>query len=99
MVFHHLKAFASTVTPGIRLHHWRTMKGSEVDLVLEWGRRITAVEVKLTDSPRRADCEGLEAFLEDHPEANGGILVHAGRSVIRMGTRVAALPWTAVAGL
>lgn len=99
MVFHHLKAFATTFTPGIRLHYWRTMKGNEVDLVLEWGRRITAVEVKLTDSPRQADCEGLEAFLKDHPEASGGILVHTGRNVVRMGTKIIALPWTAVAGL
>jgi len=75
------------------------VEGSEVDLVLEWGRTIIAVEVKLTDSPRQADCEGLEAFLKDHPEASGGILVHTGRSIMRMGTKIIALPWTAVAGL
>jgi predicted AAA+ superfamily ATPase len=99
MIFHHLKVLAGTITPGIRIHYWRTTKGSEVDFVLEWGRRITAVEAKLTDSPRQSDCEGLEAFLKDHPEANGAILLHTGRGVIRMGTKITALPWTAVAGL
>lgn len=99
MIFHHLKALAGTFTPGLRLYYWRTMKGSEVDLVLEWGRKIAAVEVKLTNSPRYADCAGLEAFLKDHPEASGGILVHTGRSVARMGTKIIALPWTMLAGL
>ena len=99
MVFHHLKALGGTLTPGLRLCHWRTIKGQEADLVLEWGRKIAAVEVKLTDSPRLADCAGLEAFLKSHPEASGAILVHAGRSVVRMGTKIIALPWTMLAGL
>lgn len=99
LIFHHLKALAGTFTPKLRLYYWRTMKGKEVDLVLEWGRKIVAVEVKLTQSPSYADCDGLEAFLKDHPEASAGILVHTGRKVERMGTKLIALPWTMLAGL
>jgi len=99
LIFHHLKALAGTFTPKLRLYYWRTMKGSEVDFVLEWGRKIVAVEVKLTDSPGYADCEGLVAFLKDHPEASGGILVHTGRKVTRLGSKIVALPWTVLAGL
>ncbi|MDD5656995.1 MAG: ATP-binding protein [Elusimicrobia bacterium] len=98
LIFHHLKVLAGMVTPKMRLYHWRTLKGKEVDFVLEWGRKIAAVEVKLTGSPRYGDCEGLEAFLKEHPEASGGILVHDGRDVVRLGTKIIALPWTALAG-
>ena len=98
LIFHHLKVLAGMFTPKLRLYYWRTMKGKEVDFVLEWGRKIVAVEVKLTCSPRYADCEGLEAFLKDHPEASGGILIHIGRDVVRLGTKIVALPWTALAG-
>lgn len=99
LIFHHLKALAGTFTPKLRLYYWRTMKGAEVNLVLEWGRKIVAVEIKLTESPSYADYEGLEAFLKDHPEASAGILVHTGRKVTRMGTKIIALPWTMLAGL
>jgi hypothetical protein len=98
LIFHHLKALAGTFTPKLRLYYWRTMKGDEVDLVLEWGRKIVAVEVKLTDSPNYADCEGLEVFLNEHPEASAGVLVHTGRKVTRMGTKIIALPWTMLTG-
>lgn len=67
--------------------------------MLEWGRKIVAVEVKLTGSPSYSDCEGLEAFLKDHPETSAGILVHTGRKVARMGTKIIALPWMMLAGL
>ena len=99
LIFHHLKALAGTFTPKLRLRYWRTLKGSEVDFVLEWGRKIVAVEVKLGDSPSYSDCEGLEAFLKDHPEASGAVLVHTGRKVTRLGSKIVALPWTMLAGL
>lgn len=98
LIFHHLKALAGTFTPKLRLYYWRTMKGEEADFVLEWGRKLVAIEVKLTESPSYADCEGLEAFLKDHPEASGAILIHTGRKAARMGTKIIALPWTMLAG-
>lgn len=98
LIFHHLKALAGTFTPKIRLHYWRTVKGDEVDFVLERGRKIAAVEVKLTANPGYSDCAGLEAFLADHPDAGAGILVHAGRKAARLGTKLIALPWTLLAG-
>ncbi|MBI5239309.1 MAG: ATP-binding protein [Elusimicrobia bacterium] len=98
LIFQHLKVLAGTFTPKLRLYYWRTMKGKEVDFVLEWGRKIVAVEVKLGGPPRYADCEGLGSFLEDHPEASGGILIHTGKDAVRMGTKIVALPWTALAG-
>lgn len=96
LVHHHLKVCAGLLSPKARLFHWRLLKGTEVDFVLEWGRKVAAVEVKLTSRPRYADCEGLASFLKDHPEAGGGILVHAGRDILRMGEKIVALPWTAV---
>jgi len=83
----------------VRLYYWRTVKGKEVDFVMEWGRKAAAVEVKLTASPNHGDCEGLEAFLAAHPEASAGILIHTGREIKRLGQKIVALPWTVVAGV
>lgn len=82
------------VVPGVSPYH--------VGMVLNWfcfALGAIAVEVKLTASPSYADCEGLEAFLKDHPETSAGVLVHTGRKVARMGTKIIALPWTMLAGL
>ncbi|MCX5794348.1 MAG: AAA family ATPase [Elusimicrobia bacterium] len=97
LVFHHLKVLAGISTPKMRISYWRTAQGQSVDFVLEWGRKTVAVDVKLSDCPRYTDCEGLEAFLRDHPEASGGILIHTGQDILRMGTRIVGLPWTALA--
>ena len=51
----------NTGTPDHRLYYWRE-NGSEVDFILERGRRIVAFEVK--SSARRARTSGLQRFTE-----------------------------------
>ena len=51
------------------LHYWRTSHGAEVDLVLDTGRGVWAVEIKRGAVIRPAELRGLHAFREDHPEA------------------------------
>jgi hypothetical protein len=40
----------------------------------------------------------LQAFLDQHPQANAGLLLYAGNVVRRLGEKIAALPWTMVTG-
>ena len=61
--------------------------------MVEAGRRLLAVEAKWTDRPRHADTAGLRAFLEEHPRARAGLLVHAGDRIRILGERIAAVPW------
>ena len=65
----------------------------EVDFVLEHGRKLLAVEVKLTKNPSFGDAKNLISFIEDNPETTKGILIHAGSSVKWLHSKVLAVPW------
>jgi len=98
LIFAHLRIVAGLLTPRGRLHFWRTRSGQEVDFVVEHGRRLLAIEVKLTERPGYRHTEGLRSFLDRHPEAAGGLLLHGGPAVARLGERLVAVPWTMMTG-
>jgi len=97
-IFHHLRVLTQLMTPPARLFNWRTQTGLEVDFVLEHGRKVLAIEVKQTNHPGFGDITGLKAFLSDHPNAVGGLLLHGGAEIRRLGERILAVPWTMVTG-
>ncbi len=97
-IYHHLRALTRLMTPAGRLYFWRTRAGAEVDFVLEYGRKLLAIEVKHSAAPTYGDAAGLRAFLVDYPEAAGGLLVHRGRAIRRLGERILAVPWTLLTG-
>ncbi|MBI2339078.1 MAG: ATP-binding protein [Deltaproteobacteria bacterium] len=53
----------------VQLGFFRTTDGAEVDLILQQGERIWAVEIKSGSRPRLADVGGLRSFIGDHPVA------------------------------
>ena len=97
-IYHHLRVLAGQLTPPAKLYFWRTHTGQEVDFVLEYGRRVLAVEVKQTTQPGYGDTVGLRNFLAEHPETSGGVLLHGGRDIRRVDENIVALPWTTVTG-
>jgi predicted AAA+ superfamily ATPase len=98
LVLLHFRALAQLLTPRPRFYYWRTTTGKEVNFVIEQGRRIAAVEVKLTREPTYRDAENLRIFLEEYEEAKAGILIHSGPEVKYLGDKIVAVPWTYVAG-
>lgn len=98
LVFHHLRVLAGLMTPLARLYFWRTHRGQEVDFVVEHGRRLLAVEVKQAAEVGYGDVASLRAFLDEYPEASGGVLLYGGRDIRRLGEKIVALPWTMVTG-
>jgi len=98
LVFLHLRVLSHLSTPNLRLSYWRTTTGREVDFVIEQGRALVAVEVKLTDAPHYGDAENLRLFLEEYPETTAAFLIHAGHEVEQFGEKIMAVPWTALAG-
>ena len=97
-IYQHLRVLAQLMTPPARLYTWRTIAGREVDFIFEHGRKLLAVEVKFTSRPTFADAGGLQAFLNEHPEAVGGLLLHSGDEIRRLGEQILAVPWTTVTG-
>src|SRR5262249_54414082 len=94
LIYHHLRVLTRLMTPPARLYFWRTQAGAEVDFVMEYGRRVLAIEVKLITSPTYADAAGLRRFLADHSHASGGLLLHCGRQIRRLDANILAAPWT-----
>lgn len=45
---------------------FRTTDGAEVDVVLEIGGNIWAIEIKSQTAPRMSDLRGLKSFMSDH---------------------------------
>lgn len=98
LVYHHLRVLTRLMTPSGRMYYLRQQDGTEVDFVVEHGRRFLAVEVKQTRNPSFHDTVGLQKFLAQNPGASGGLLVHSGRHIMRLGKNILALPWTVLAG-
>jgi hypothetical protein len=98
LVFHHLRVLASLMIPPARLFYWRTRTDKEVDFILEHGRKILAIEVKLSANAGFGDIKNLKFFLEEYPEAVGGLLLYNGSEIRRLGEKILAVPWTMVAG-
>jgi predicted AAA+ superfamily ATPase len=77
-----------------RLHFWRTSAGVEVDLVVETGSKLVAVEVKLSATPRPAMASGILTFQEDlGDKAGAGFVIHPGDVRLPLAPKVIALPF------
>ncbi len=98
LVLLHLQVRADLLHPPARVHYWRTVSGAEVDFVVEWGRSLTAFEVKLTNTPRYADIETLRLFLNEYPECRAGALVYCGNEIVQLDEKIIAIPWHLLAG-
>ena len=98
LIYHHLRTLTRLMTPPAHIYYWRTLKGTEVDFVIEHGRSVMALEIKLTRQPRFGDADGLRAFINETPGASGGILLHGGKAIRRLDERIIAVPWTVLTG-
>ena len=84
----------------VRLLHYRTHVGREVDLVLEDDRgRIVGVEIKATASAVASDFKGLRSLADAAGERfHRGVLLCLGEAAIPFGPRLQTLPvralWT-----
>jgi hypothetical protein len=88
------------LTGASRYYFWRTAAGAEVDLVVERGDRIVAVEVKAARSLRHRDMSGLRALQSDTgPRFQMGLLAYLGDEVRVLGERLVALPLAILLGV
>ncbi len=73
------------------MFYWRTSQGAEVDLVLDTGRGLWAVEIKSTTRIRPSDLRGLYSFLGDY-KGSKGICITAADRPYEVGG-IECLPW------
>jgi hypothetical protein len=96
LILLHVHSLSDLLTLSGRIHYWRTVSGTEVDFVLEQGRRLVAIEVKLTTTAHYRDIVGLNRFMKEHHRCKAGVLIYAGDEIVRLGERIVALPWQAL---
>ena len=92
-VFQELVRLASWSPEPVRLSHYRDRDGVEVDVVLERGRRLAAVEVKAGATVTQKDLRGLRSLRAAAGEAwAGGAVVYDGEACVPFGDRLWAVP-------
>lgn len=88
---------------GLRLWHYRTQTGIEVDLVLEGpDGRFTGIEIKAATSVNARDFKGLQHLKDTEPARfQRGVILYCGREVVPFGGDLFAVPvsmwWSALA--
>ena len=89
----------SAASPAPAMHHLRVESGRhEIDLLVEVGRgKVFAIEFKAGAAPSPADARHL-TWLSDEigDRFAGGVVLHAGQSVVELGDRIAAIPLSAM---
>jgi len=74
---------------------WRSHDGLEVDLIIQLGKKLYPVEIKLTATPSIGHLQSIEKFkmLAGKDVSDTGLLVCAVKKVINMPGNNIAMPW------
>jgi predicted AAA+ superfamily ATPase len=77
-----------------QIYFWRTMAGTEVDIVIETGEKLVPIEVKLSATPRPIMASAVKTFQKDLKDKTmPGYVVHPGDVILPLGSGVTALPF------
>jgi uncharacterized protein len=81
------------------LHHYRDRDQREIDIILERGQNIAAIEVKATSTPTMAHAKHL-VFLRDRlgDQFSNGVVVHTGTHRLQLADRISAVPVSSLWG-
>lgn len=94
IVLNDLKVWAADDASRPTLHYWRDEAEREVDLVIERGDEVLAVEVKATTKPGPDDWKHLRHFVREYDDrCRGALLLHGGDETFRASDRVLVTPW------
>jgi uncharacterized protein len=83
---------ASTRDIDLRVSAYRTEHGAEVDLIVEIGSRVFAVEIKASRSASQTDIRGLESFREYYGKKHHSWILNQGTARRQVGA-VDVWPW------
>jgi len=91
---------AAWSTARVRLYHYRSQSGREVDVVIERSDgKVVGVEIKLSAGPSARDIAGLKVLEEDlGTNFLRGILIYTGNDIVPFAGNIHAVPVTALAG-
>ncbi len=77
-----------------QVYFWRTMAGTEVDIVVETGGKLVPIEIKLSATPLPAMASAVKVFRKGlGDKAMPGYMMHSGEVALPIGKGVSALPF------
>jgi len=78
-----------------QIYFWRTVAGTEVDIVVEADAKLVPIEVKLSATPRPAMASAVKTFQKDFGDkVLAGYVVHPGDITLPLGPGVTAMPFS-----
>ncbi len=87
-----IAAILEAHAPSAQIFYWHEQGRHEVDLVIESGRRVAAIEVKAGSRWRDEELAGLRTFLERTPACIAAVLAYNGREAVRLDEKLYAIP-------
>jgi hypothetical protein len=78
--------------PEARLFNWHEQGRHEVDLVIGWGNKSAAIEIKNATRWGPSDLASLNTFLDRTPHCQAAILAHNGDQAVQLGKKLWAMP-------
>ena len=100
-IYNELLRAAPSQNQEVRFHHWRNADQREVDIVIEAGHRLIAIEVKASSSVSLDDFKSIQWFRSDGPAKTRqviGIVFYLGANTLSFGNGLFALPVSALWG-
>ena len=91
-LFQNLTSMLHEHLPEARVSHYRSHAGSEVDFIVELGRRSVALEMKASARVDPRDFRGLDEYLALAPDCVAGLVLYGGDRVVKLARRVWAVP-------
>jgi predicted AAA+ superfamily ATPase len=80
-----------------QVYFWRTIAGTEVDIVVDAGATLVPIEVKLSATPNPAMAAAIRTFQKDFPDkVTAGYVVHPGGVPLPLGAGITAVPFSAL---
>lgn len=93
LVLNDLLVWAEMQGPRATVLHYRTVRGLEVDFVIEHARRWLPIEVKAGRAVRSEDARAVEAVCREHADrAPFGVVLYDGDEPLRLSEHTAAMP-------
>jgi uncharacterized protein len=91
-VVQNVAAILESHLPEAQLGYWHEQGRHEVDLVIESGRQVVALEIKAASRWSQGDLTGLRAFLDRTPQCQAGLLAYNGKQTVPLGPKLWAVP-------
>lgn len=92
-IYQELRKYADWHDNDLRFHHFRNKDQVEVDILIEQGRQLAAIEVKAAATITQGDFKGLKKLKDAcGQQFAAGVVFYDGTSILPFGERLFAVP-------